>query len=83
MLSNKELKKKLLDMLEKDKEFRHAVARGIGYKGIRGRIARVEEEMSRRLLELEGDMKKGFAKVDERCATMQEEMNREFWELEE
>ncbi|MEO9365226.1 MULTISPECIES: hypothetical protein [Candidatus Nitrosocaldus] len=83
MLSNEELKKKLLDMLEKDKEFRHAVAGAIGYKEILDRIARVEEEMSKRFLELEADMNKRFAKVDERFATMQEEMNKRFLELEE
>ncbi|MEM4317985.1 MAG: hypothetical protein QW776_03085 [Candidatus Nitrosocaldus sp.] len=43
-MQSNELKKKLLDMLEEDKEFRHAVAGAIGYKEILDRIAKVEEE---------------------------------------
>ncbi|MEM3092090.1 MAG: hypothetical protein QXI92_00145 [Candidatus Nitrosocaldus sp.] len=43
--SKEELKKTLLDMLEQDKEFRHAVAGAIGYKEILDRIAKVEEEI--------------------------------------
>ncbi|MEM4325651.1 MAG: hypothetical protein QXE62_07805 [Candidatus Nitrosocaldaceae archaeon] len=43
--SKEELKKTLLDMLEQDKEFRHAIAGAIGYKEILDRIAKVEEEI--------------------------------------
>ncbi|GBC74164.1 hypothetical protein HRbin05_00198 [archaeon HR05] len=75
MLSNEELKKKILDMLEQDKEFRHAVAGVIGYKEILDRIARVEEELrnlreeTNKLREetnrLRQDMQEGFRRHDE------------------
>jgi hypothetical protein len=75
MLSNEELKKKILDMLEQDKEFRHAVAGAIGYKEILDRIARVEEELrnlreeTNKLREetnrLRQDMQEGFRRHDE------------------
>ncbi|MFN4337421.1 MAG: DUF3782 domain-containing protein, partial [Candidatus Nitrosocaldus sp.] len=63
MQSNEELKKRLLDMLEEDKEFRHAVAGAIGYKEILDRIVALEERMNER-----------FAKIDERFAKVEEEI---------
>ncbi|MFN4337268.1 MAG: PD-(D/E)XK nuclease family protein [Candidatus Nitrosocaldus sp.] len=98
MLSNEELKKRLLDMLEEDKEFRHAVAGAIGYKEILDRIARVEEEMNKRFLELQAEMDKRFLeleermnnklleleeKTNERFANLQAEMNERFAKVEE
>ncbi|GBC73482.1 hypothetical protein HRbin04_00885 [archaeon HR04] len=70
MLSNEELKKRLLDMLEQDKDFRYAVAGAIGYKEILDKFVALEERMNER-----------FAKVDERFASMQEEMDKRFLEL--
>ncbi|MFN4337158.1 MAG: hypothetical protein ACK4FV_06225, partial [Candidatus Nitrosocaldus sp.] len=69
------LKKKFLDMLEEDKEFRYAVAGAIGYKEILDRIARVEEDMNKRFLELEAEMNKRFLELEER-------MDERFLELE-
>ncbi len=72
MQSNEELKKRLLDMLEEDKEFRHAVAGAIGYKEILDRIVALEERMEER-----------FAKVDERFLRLETEMNERFAKVEE
>ncbi len=74
MLSNEELKRKLLDMLEQDKEFRHAVAGAIGYKEILDRIARIEEEMNKRFLELEERMNERFLELETRIARIEEEL---------
>ncbi len=65
MQSNEELKKRLLDMLEEDKEFRHAVAGAIGYKEILDRIVALEAQMNER-----------FAKVEEEIRDLREETNR-------
>ena len=80
-ISKEELKKVLLNLLLEDVEFRHAVAGAIGYKEILDRIAKVEEDMNARFLELRKEMNERFAKVEERFASMQEEMDKRFLEL--
>ncbi|MFN4337395.1 MAG: hypothetical protein ACK4FV_07490 [Candidatus Nitrosocaldus sp.] len=89
MLSNKELKKKLLDMLEEDKEFRYAVAGAIGYKelldriialeaGMNKRFLELEERMDERFLELEARMEERFAKVEEEIRDLRRDMQEGF-----
>ncbi len=71
------MKKTLLDMLEQDKEFRHAVAGAIGYKEILDRIVRVEERIAKveeEIKELRRDMDTRFLKVEERFAKVEEEI---------
>ncbi|GBC72613.1 hypothetical protein HRbin04_00003 [archaeon HR04] len=70
MQSNEELKKRLLDMLEQDKEFRYAVAGAIGYKEILDRIVALEERMNERFAKVD----ERFAKVDERFAKVEEDI---------
>ncbi len=82
-MSSEDLKKMLLDMLEEDKEFRYAIAGAIGYKEILDRIAKVEEEMSKRFLEMEERINARFLKLEERIAKVEEEMSKRFLEMEE
>ncbi|MEM4317472.1 MAG: DUF3782 domain-containing protein [Candidatus Nitrosocaldaceae archaeon] len=56
--------KKLLDMLEEDKEFRYAVAGVIGYKEILDKFAYLEARMDER-----------FAKIEEEIRDLREESN--------
>ncbi|MDW8274762.1 MAG: hypothetical protein RMJ59_00065 [Candidatus Nitrosocaldus sp.] len=65
-MQSNELKKVLLDMLDKDTEFRHAVAGLIGYKEILDRIASLED----RVVKLE----ERIVKLEERTATIEEEI---------
>ncbi len=58
------LKEELLDLLEKDKEFRYAVAGLIGYKEVLERIASLEE----RVVSLE----EGQQKILERIVSLEE-----------
>ncbi|MEM3916820.1 MAG: DUF3782 domain-containing protein, partial [Candidatus Nitrosocaldus sp.] len=85
--SKEELKKTLLDMLEQDKEFRHAVAGAIGYKELLDRIAKLEEGMNKRFLDMEEQMNARFLKVEEgmnkRFLDMEEQMNARFLKVEE
>ncbi|MEM1959459.1 MAG: DUF3782 domain-containing protein [Candidatus Nitrosocaldus sp.] len=88
MQSNKEeLKKTLLDLLLEDKEFRHAVAGAIGYKEILDRIAKVEEDMNKRFLDMEEQMNARFLKLEEdmnkRFLDMEERFNARFLKVEE
>ncbi|MEM4317859.1 MAG: DUF3782 domain-containing protein [Candidatus Nitrosocaldaceae archaeon] len=62
-MQSNELKRKLLDMLGEDKEFRHAVAGAIGYNEILDKFADLEARMDER-----------FAKMDERFAKIEEEI---------
>ena len=65
------LKEELLEMLEKDKEFRHAVAGLIGYKEILERITSLEERMislEERIVALE----EGQQRLEERMISLEE-----------
>ncbi len=62
------LKEELLELLEKDKEFRHAVAGLIGYKEILERITSLEE----RIVSLE----EGQQRLEERIVSLEEGQQR-------
>ncbi|MEM4275248.1 MAG: hypothetical protein QXO37_04510 [Candidatus Nitrosocaldaceae archaeon] len=63
-MQSNELKRKLLDMLGEDKEFRHAVAGVIGYNEILDKFADLEARMDER-----------FAKIEEEIRDLREESN--------
>ncbi|MCS7141763.1 MAG: hypothetical protein NZ888_06220, partial [Candidatus Nitrosocaldus sp.] len=73
-MHREELKKALLDMLDKDTEFRHAVAGIIGYKEILDRITKVEE----RVAENQARNEERFLRIEEEIRNLREDMNREF-----
>ncbi|MEM4275432.1 MAG: hypothetical protein QXO37_05145 [Candidatus Nitrosocaldaceae archaeon] len=88
-MQSNELKRKLLDMLGEDKEFRHAVAGVIGYKEILDKFADLEARMDERFASMQEDMNNRFlavdnrfleleTRMDERFASMQEDMNNRF-----
>ena len=66
------LKEEFLNLLEKDKEFRYAVAGLLGLEEILRRLDRHEEELVR----LREDMNKGFRRHDEEIAKLREDMNK-------
>ncbi|KYH42210.1 MAG: hypothetical protein AYL33_003540 [Candidatus Bathyarchaeota archaeon B63] len=68
------VKEELLRLLEKDREFRYAVAGLIGLDQILMRLDRHEEE----LIKLREDMNRGFKRYDEEIAKLREDMNRGF-----
>ncbi|MCS7141123.1 MAG: DUF3782 domain-containing protein [Candidatus Nitrosocaldus sp.] len=80
MQKKEELKKTLLDMLEQDREFRHAVAGLIGYKEILDRITTLEDRVVRleeRIVKLEEKvvaLEERIVKLEERTATIEEEI---------
>ncbi|MEM4325506.1 MAG: DUF3782 domain-containing protein [Candidatus Nitrosocaldaceae archaeon] len=91
-MQSNELKKKFLDMLEGDKEFRHAVAGAIGYKEILDRFADLEARMDERFAKIEEeirdlreesnnlrkDMQEGFKRHDEEFVKLRQDMNEGF-----
>jgi hypothetical protein len=72
------LKDEFLSLLEKDKEFRYAVAGYLGLEEILRRLDRHEEE----LVKLREDMNKGFKRHDDEIAKLREDMNKGFALLE-
>lgn len=75
------IKEEFLSLLERDKEFRYAVAGLLGLEeilrrldGHEERMARIEEELAR----LREDMIAGFKRHDEEIARLREDMNRGF-----
>ncbi|MCS7141580.1 MAG: DUF3782 domain-containing protein [Candidatus Nitrosocaldus sp.] len=74
MQQREELKKTFLDMLEQDREFRHAVAGLIGYKEILDRIASVEERMA----ENQARNEERFLRVEEEIRNLRKDMQEGF-----
>ncbi|MGQ9639844.1 MAG: PD-(D/E)XK nuclease family protein [Candidatus Bathyarchaeia archaeon] len=75
------LKEELLTLLERDKEFRYAVAGLIGLEEILKRLDRHEEILvkhSEELLRLREDMTIGFKRHDEEIAKLREDMIKGF-----
>ncbi|MCD6239974.1 DUF3782 domain-containing protein [Candidatus Bathyarchaeota archaeon] len=68
------LKDEFLTLLEKDKEFRYAVAGLLGLEEILRRLDRNEQELVR----LREDMNAGFRRHDEEIAKLREDMNAGF-----
>jgi len=68
------LKDEFLTLLEKDKEFRYAVAGLLGLEEILRRLDRNEQELVR----LREDMNAGFKRHDEELAKLREDMNAGF-----
>jgi hypothetical protein len=75
------IKEEFLSLLERDKEFRYAVAGLLGLEeilrrldGHEERMARIEEELAR----LREDMIAGFKRHDEEIARLREDMSRGF-----
>lgn len=72
------LKEELLELLEKDKEFRHAVAGLIGYKEVLERITSLEERvisLEERIVSLEErivSLEEGQQKLEERIISLEE-----------
>ncbi|MEM4399633.1 MAG: DUF3782 domain-containing protein [Candidatus Nitrosocaldus sp.] len=91
-MQSNELKKKFLDMLEEDKEFRYAVAGVIGYKEILDKFAYLEARMDERFAKIEEeirdlreesnnlrkDMQEGFKRHDEEFVKLRQDMNEGF-----
>ncbi len=75
------IKEELLRLLEKDKEFRYAVAGLIGLDQILMRLDKHEEELVRLredMNRLREDMNRGFQRYDQEIARLREDMNRGF-----
>ncbi|BES81050.1 PD-(D/E)XK nuclease family protein [Pyrodictium abyssi] len=76
------LKEALLDLLEEDREFRHAVMGLLGYRELLERFARLEErqqvleERQQRLEERFARLEERFARLEERFAELEERMLR-------
>ena len=68
------LKEEFLSLLERDKEFRYAVAGLLGLEETLRRLDRNEQE----LVKLREDMNEGFKRHDEELARLREDMNRGF-----
>ena len=68
------LKDEFLTLLEKDKEFRYAVAGLLGLEEILHRLDRNEQELAK----LKEDMNGGFKRYDEELVRLREDMNRGF-----
>jgi hypothetical protein len=68
------LKEEFLELLEKDKEFRYAVAGLVGLEEILKRLDKHEAE----LVKLREDMVAGFKRHDEEIAKLRADMNRGF-----
>ncbi|MCS7141689.1 MAG: hypothetical protein NZ888_05845 [Candidatus Nitrosocaldus sp.] len=76
-MQQNELKKVLLEMLDKDTEFRHAVAGLIGYKEILDRITKLEErvvKVEEEIRNLRRDMLEGFRRHDEEFRLIRREI---------
>ena len=87
-MSKAKLKKEFLELLDKDIEFRYAIAGYLGYGELLKRLDRLEEEQ-RKLWEnqnklweeavrLREDMKTSFTRHDEELRKLREDMNRGF-----
>jgi hypothetical protein len=73
------LKEEFLALLEKDKEFRYAVAGLLGFEEILRRLDKHEEELVKLredLNRLGGNMLLGFKRHDEELVKLREEMNK-------
>jgi hypothetical protein len=76
------LKKLILELIEEDREFRHAIMAVAGYKEILDRITRLEERFAKleerfaALEERQLELEKRFAKLEERFARLEEEFKR-------
>ncbi|MEM3718690.1 MAG: DUF3782 domain-containing protein [Candidatus Bathyarchaeia archaeon] len=73
------LKEEFLSLIEKDKEFRYAVAGLIGLEEILKRLDRHEEELVKlreEQIRLREDMAAGFRRHDEELAKLREDMNK-------
>ena len=68
------LKKEILELLEKDVEFRYAVAGYLGLSEIMKRLDKLAEEQ----VKLRKDMITGFRRHDEELAKLREDMNKGF-----
>ena len=76
-----DIKEELLRLLEKDKEFRYAVAGLIGLDQILMRLDKHEEELIKLredMNRLREDMNRGFRRYDSEMAKLREDMNRGF-----
>ena len=74
MFSMEPLKKELLELLEKDVEFRYAVAGYLGLSEIMKRLDKFAEELTK----LREDMNAGFKRHDGELTKLREDMNRGF-----
>jgi len=74
VFSMESLKKELLELLEKDVEFRYAVAGYLGLSEIMKRLDKFAEELTK----LREDMIAGFKRHDEELTKLREDMNRGF-----
>ncbi|MDW8000137.1 MAG: hypothetical protein RMI32_03905 [Candidatus Nitrosocaldus sp.] len=70
------LKDRILDMLEKDKAFRNAIAGLIGYKEILERIARLDRKTSMRIARLEARLSERISKIEERISKIEERVSK-------
>jgi hypothetical protein len=68
------LKEEFLDLLERDRSFRYAIAGLIGIEEVLRRLDKHEEELVR----LREDMVAGFRRHDEEIAKLREDMNKGF-----
>ncbi|MEM4323685.1 MAG: DUF3782 domain-containing protein, partial [Candidatus Nitrosocaldaceae archaeon] len=82
-MQSNELKKKLLDMLEEDKEFRYSVAGAIGYKEILDKFADLEARMDERFASMQEDMNNRFLAVDNRFLELEARMDERFAKIDE
>ncbi|MEM4323839.1 MAG: hypothetical protein QXO37_08300, partial [Candidatus Nitrosocaldaceae archaeon] len=82
-MQSNELKKKLLDMLEEDKEFRYSVAGAIGYKEILDKFADLEAKMDERFASMQEDMNNRFLAVDNRFLELEARMDERFAKVDE
>ena len=76
-----DIKEELLRLLERDREFRYAVAGLIGLDQILMRLDKHEEELIKLredMNRLREDMNKGFRRYDAEIAKLREDMNRGF-----
>ncbi len=77
-ISREELKNIILDLVEKDRELRHALMGLLGFKDILDRIVRLEERFARleeefkKLYERQQILEERFAKLEERFAKLEE-----------
>lgn len=79
------LKDEFLSLLERDKEFRYAVAGLLGLEEILRRLDRNEQELVRLredMNKLREDMSAGFRRYDEELRKLREDMNRGFMLIE-
>ncbi|MEM1517310.1 MAG: DUF3782 domain-containing protein [Thermofilum sp.] len=73
-MSERRLKKRFLELLERDKEFRHAVAGLLGLGEVLQRLDKNEKQ----LVKLRRDLRRGFKLYEEELAKLREDMKEGF-----